>query len=271
MEKKKIEQILFGNSIEDKLTSLDLKSRWQENHDYIFCPEAPGEVIPIKNPQKLKFPSANKLMTDEGKAMALHFFANHELQAINMMCAALLIFPHNSNELIRFKRGLYKSIIDEQKHFSLYIKRMKDYGLNFGEFSQSDFFWRQMQNIKSPEHFCSVMALTLENANLDFSLYYKEVFEKMGDQKTAEILKVVLEDEIDHVRIGYRWLKTAFQSDDMWKLYKEILPFPMTPSRAKGDYFNLKARIDAGLDMDFINSLKSHKDEFKVVNRKKWK
>jgi len=271
METAKIKNILYGTSIEDKLTLLSLNCDWNENYSTDTTGSNPGEIATRKNPKKLKFPSLDKLVDNEFKAIALHFFANHELQAINMMCAILLKVPHNTPSLIRFKRGIYKSLIDEQKHFNLYLKRMKDWGLDFGHYQQSDFFWRQMEKINSPEVFNATMALTLENANLDFSWHYEQVFREIGDKKTADILKIVLEDEIDHVRIGYKWLQNTYPEKEMWDLYQQILPSPLTASRAKGKHFNLDARLRAGLDSDFISLLKNHKDSFQVVNRREWK
>ena len=271
METAIIQQIFKATTIEDKLTALNINCDWDSDFQVENDAENPGIIISTKNPQKLKFPSFEKLEQDEFKAIALHFFANHELQAINMMCAILLKIPHNTTALLRFKRGVYKSLIDEQKHFKLYINRMKNWGLDFGHYNQSDFFWRQMEKIHTPEQFNATMALTLENANLDFSWHYEKFFRNIGDSKTADILKTVLEDEIDHVRIGYKWLSHNFPEKDMWDLYQQILPFPLTASRAKGKHFNLDARIRAGIDTHFISSLKNHKDSFQVVNRKEWK
>ena len=271
MEKEKIEQIFFGTSVSDKLTKLKVGAGWDEQYNPIDLPSSPGNINISSQCPKVKFPKLDRFKDDEAKAHALHFFANHELQAINMMCAILLIIPQNNTSLRQFKKGILKSLIDEQKHFSLYLKRMKDFGLEYGSFKQSDFFWKQMVNIDTPDKFNSVMALTLESANLDFSSYYRNVFAEHEDFETAAILDIVLEDEIDHVRIGYNWLSKKYPKVEMWDLYNEILPFPLSPSRSKGDFFNTEARIKAGLSTDFISKVKNHKEDFKIVNRRKWK
>ena len=136
--------------------------------------------------------------------MALHSFANHELLAIEMMAAALLIYPHEKEEQKRFKRGVLSALKDEQKHLGLYIARLNELGYEFGDFPLNDFFWRQMDKLKTPSQYAAVMALTFESANLDFAQFYAKIFRSFDDEKTASILDVVLKDELSHVGPGAR-------------------------------------------------------------------
>jgi len=67
--------------------------------------------------------------------------------AIEMMAAAILIYPHSTEEDVRFKKGIVTALKDEQKHLSLYIKRMNELGYEFGDFPLNDFFWRQLEKV----------------------------------------------------------------------------------------------------------------------------
>lgn len=263
-------QILEGESIDDKLlSSKDLTITPILEH-YIL-PESPGRVNRLKfNNDQVKFPRSASFHLDEKKALALHFFANHELLAIEMMAAALLVYPDTSDDIIRMKKGLVKTIQDEQKHLSMYINRMREFGLELGDFPLNDFFWRSMENMPTASHFYAAMALTFESANLDFAQFYEKAFRTVGDEKTANIMKVVFEDEISHVALGAHWLNHWKGDKKLWNYYVENLPGVMTPARAKGIHYDAQIRLKCGLDNEFITELSDFRDEFKVTNRKNW-
>lgn len=265
------ETLLMGTSLEDKLlapVNIDIT----HNSNPYDMPLYPGRDKSIAfSDEQVKFPGKGKLHLPEKRALAMHFFANHELLAIEMMAAAILKFPGESEEDLKMKKGLLKTIADEQKHFKLYVNRMKDFGLNFGDVPLNDFFWRQMPKIDNPSQFFSVMALTFEQANLDFADFYRHIFAEYGDEKSAKIMDIVFEDEISHVAFGRTWLNTWKQSKSLWDYYLENLPDNLTPARAKGIVLNIEARQRAGLDDHYIDSIENYRDNFKLTNRKSWK
>lgn len=259
--------ILLGTRLEDKLIAGDLD--WNGKCDFIL-PNLPGREDKIQfSEKKLKFPKAPNLNQDLNKAIALHSFANHELLAIEMMAAALLIYPHETEDDIRFKRGVYTALKDEQKHFQLYISRMQELGYDFGDFPLNDYFWRQMPKLKTAAEYSAVMALTFEAANLDFAQYYSAIFRSFEDHKTADILDEVLEDEIAHVAFGAHWLKKWRGDKDLWNYYSSCLPFPMTPARSKGIGFDEKIHAKAMNDNDFMLELVNYEDDFQITKRTK--
>ncbi len=223
--------------------------------------------------KQIKFPKANSLKDDRQKGKALHFFANHELLAIEIMAYVVLTFPEKSIEDQKIKLGICKTIQEEQKHFKLYQKRMADFGVKFGDYPVNDFFWEKCTQLSSLKEYLAVMALTFENANLDFCLYYKGIFTELGDLKTANILDIVLQDEIGHVRLGVHWIQKWSDKDDLelWDYYQSLLPFPLTPARAKGIVYNREAREAADLPNNFIKFLEDYRDEFQITDRKSWK
>lgn len=263
-------QILLGESIEDKLLSsknLEMKAII-ENFE---LPENPGRSKKLQfNNEQVKFPRSASFHLEEKRALALHFFANHELLAIEMMAAALLVYPDSNDEMIRFKKGLVKTIQDEQKHLLMYINRMKEFGLEFGDFPLNDFFWRSMEKMETPSKFYAAMALTFESANLDFAQFYEKAFRTVEDHKTANIMRVVLEDEISHVALGAHWLNNWKGDKKLWEYYANNLPGVMTPARAKGIHYDAPIRLKCGLDQEFVDELTSFRDDFQVTNRKNW-
>lgn len=266
--------IIEGGKLEDKLVSYKIQDiNFPDSYDgQYLLKEHPARVGKLKFDNKqLKFPKKGSLHLPEKRAISLHFFANHELLAIEMMAAALLIFPHKTKEDLALKQDLLSTIIDEQKHFSLYEKRMNELGLEFGDLPLSDFFWRYMDQIKTPEQFYCVVALTFEAANLDFAKYYKQVFADVDDITTAKIMNIVYIDEISHVARGQRWLNKKDSNSDLWKYFCSHLPKNLTPDRSKGISFDREGREKAGLDINFIDNVYNYKSDFNITNRKQWK
>lgn len=260
--------ILLGQSIEDKLLNVE-DIEFDEIQDFNI-PKTPGRSKKIQLSSKQeKFPKGQALSLDNNKAFALNSFANHELLALEMMACSLLIYPHHTAEMKRFKQGILKTLVDEQKHFKLYTDRMKEIGYEFGDFPLNDFFWRQMESLKTPEQYLSVIALTFESANLDFAHYYMNLFNSFDDKKTGSILKVVFDDELTHVAFGTHYMNLWKQDKSLWEYYVNCLPWPMTPARGKGIKFKTELRKTTNLDADFLDNLKNYQDDFSITKRSK--
>ena len=191
--------------------------------------------------------------------------------AIEMMAAAILVYPTKTKQDFDFKVGLVSTIKDEQKHLKLYISRMNELGTDFGDFPVNDFFWKQMKGLKTPSQFYALMALTFEAANLDFALHYQNVFKEVEDEKTSNIMRTIYEDEIKHVSRGMIWLNKWKQDKGLWEYYLESLPEFITPARAKGMNFDFEGRKRAGLPDSFINNVRDYRDNFNITDRKSWK
>lgn len=264
-------QILFGESISDKLFEAD-NILFDNTHDLLDeIPKTPARAKKIQLGDKnIRFPRGH-FHLNEKKAIALHSFANHELLAIEMMAAALLIYPHQTPEQVQFKKGIITTLRDEQKHFKLYIERLHQIGHEFGDFELNDYFWSQMSGMKTPAQYMSVMALTFEAANLDFAKYYHEQFLAVDDHQTAAILEIVLKDEISHVALGATYLNRWRGDKKLCDYYFDNLPGNLTPARAKGKIFNADLRKQARLDDEFIQWIDNYQDDFKITQRKEWK
>ncbi|MEI6399206.1 MAG: DUF455 family protein, partial [Pseudomonadota bacterium] len=115
------------------------------------------------------FPTRSKLSDGRARGLVLHFFANHELLALELMAVALLKWPDAPEG---FRRGLVQTMAEEQNHMRLYLDRMKDLGVEFGEANLNGFFWKCMKDLASPMEFAAAMSMTFEQANLDFALHY---------------------------------------------------------------------------------------------------
>ncbi len=88
------ERILFGADIEDKLTRIDDPSDADPGAP-IEVPAAPARPRSLSFPSErsaLEFPTPKQLESDAMRGKALHFFANHELLALELMALALVRF-----------------------------------------------------------------------------------------------------------------------------------------------------------------------------------
>ena len=260
--------ILRVGSIESKL--INAKSlEFNETDGEI--PELPARAKSFDFSKKqLRFPKGNFHETRR-RAMALSSFANHELLAVEIMAASLVVLPHKTAEDKKVKLGIFNSLKDEQRHFKMYVQRMNELGFEFGDFPLNVFFWKYMKDIKDASSYFAVMSLTFEAANLDFAKYFEDQFRQVGDDKTANILEEVYNDEISHVALGVNFLNKWREDKSLWEYYVGQLPFPLTAARSKGQFVNKEARVASKFDSDFIEKLVKYSDDYNVTTRRHWK
>ena len=250
------EQVLFGNTLEDKLLS---SPRFDDDDrgPAIALPAAPGRPadLPLRSPGRAHFPASARLGEPDAAATALHAFANHELLALELMALALLRFPDAPPA---FRSDLVRTLQEEQAHLRLYLDRLSALGQTFGSRPLSAYFWDTLSTVQSTTAFCAAMGLTLEQANLDFAGHFAAAFEEVGDTASAKLLRRVLTDEITHVARGLRWFDRLRGDGDRWEDWVGVLPAPLTPRRARGPDFAVGARLRAGLDPDFVQRVRTH-------------
>ena len=249
------EQVLFGATLDDKLVDPSTLTD-RDPGVAIVRPTLPGRPreLRLDGPERsYKFPGLTRDCSEETRGRALHFFANHELLAIELMALFLLRFPQAPPA---FRRAVAATIREEQEHMRLYQGRMSALGVAFGEVPVSSFFWDCLADMTGPEQYLAGLSLTLEQANLDYALHYQRRFAEMGDLETAAVLKTVLDDEIGHVSLGVNWMEALRAEGDnrsLWDRYRAALPAPLTPARGRGPELSREVRVAAGLDDDFID------------------
>ncbi len=250
------QQVLFGTTLEDKLSFPKEEIIDTRPGEAIQTPRTltrPKHLVLRKNGVKAAHPSQGKLVDERERGRLLHFFGNHELLATELMALVLLKFP---DAPASFRRGVLETLKEEQIHTQLYIHRMQQCGVEFGELPLSDYFWRSVSSMEDPLDYVTRLSLTFEQANLDYSKEYGKIFTQVGDAATAKILNKIYHDEIDHVGFGLKWFrrwKANGKTD--WEAFRERLSFPLSPARAKGNQFNAQGRLDAGLEPAFVEDL----------------
>lgn len=247
------EAVLFGDTLDAKLTPLHRLDDEAPGPPRAV-PAAPGRPASLLRSDvglRTKFPSLSQLEDDAARARMLHFLANHELLALELMALMLLRFPAAAREE---RQGWLAIMADEQRHLTLYLDRMRELGLDFGDLDVGFAFWDALAHAESPAAFNVGMGLTLEQANLDHAAALTVAMERVGDAPTARILERVLEDEVRHVRHGVVHLQRA-DGESMWDAWERTRPPTLGPADARGKPFRRDLRLRAGLDEAFVDRL----------------
>ncbi len=208
-------------------------------------------------PRKRRLPKMGALVDAEARVACLSRFAHHELCAVELFAWALLAFPAMPAAL---RRGFVQTLVEEQTHCALYLERLEAHGARFGALPLSDYFWKHVEAIRAAREpllaFLCAMGLTLEQANLDFTLMYKDGFRAAGDEDTARVIQRVHDDEVRHVALAAGWVKKLAGEDDV-DAYRDHAPFPFSLARAKGRRFDAASRKRAALSDAMIEAVRA--------------
>lgn len=223
---------------------------------------APGEALRVETPARpanLQFaprrttpsmPHPLALGDESKRAVAHHIMANHELQALEVMAWVLLAFPDAPRE---FRVGIARVMADEQRHTRMHMERAARLGLEFGDLPVNCYIWNQTRSWETLLDYIAVLPLVFEARNLDHTLELEAAFQRVGDPRSAALLRRIHEDEIEHVAFGMHWLRTLKKpTDSEWDAYCSHLKWPMHAVKSIGDEFQREARSRAGMTDDFI-------------------
>jgi uncharacterized ferritin-like protein (DUF455 family) len=256
-------EILLSGSLDSKLIDIPEEIKFEDRNFFNI-------ELPVRDPKisfsdkKSKIPRLEHLNLKINRAICLHHFANHELMAIELFAWAILKFR---NLPIKIKKDLLLSLKEEQKHFKLYLNRMRELGIDFGDKPLNQIFWKFLPYMNTFEKFTSILSLSIEGANLDYATVYQKTFSKFEDHDSASIMKIVFQDELKHVKRGLNSIELILEREFTWKDYLNFLEYPFTPRRAKGYFFIPDTRRKVGFSEEFIKNLAEYRDEFS--NRKK--
>ncbi|MEQ9410168.1 MAG: DUF455 family protein [Fuerstiella sp.] len=249
------EQILLSESLAGKL---------QRPEDRLTdrSPGEPRRIAVPARPPNLQFaarrtaPSMPRgaAFTDPAKrAVAHHIMANHELQALEVMAMVLLAFPDAPPE---FRTGLVAVMFDEQRHTRLHATRAAELGISFGDLPVNSYIWNKATSYQSVLEYIAGLPLVFEGANLDHTIEFEAYFLECGDDRGAAIMRAIHKDEIRHVEFGMQWLrKLKDPSLSDFQAWQQALHWPIRPAHARGDVFQREARLQAGMEDDFVDQV----------------
>ena len=209
-------------------------------------PPKPTLVSPRQLPQR-------GFGTTAGRAAFVHAIAHIEFNAIDLAWDAVYRFrglPH----------AYYADWVcvanDEARHFAMLRERLRELGHEYGDFDAHNGLWEMAE--KTAHDGLARMALVprvLEARGLDVTPGMIVKLRALGDAATADILDVILTEEIAHVAAGSRWFRWWCERGgiDPGVRFRQLLD-----EYARGSLrgpFNREARTAAGFDDEELAAL----------------
>jgi uncharacterized ferritin-like protein (DUF455 family) len=191
--------------------------------------------------------------SDEGRAAFVHSIAHIEFNAIDLAWDAVYRFRDMPPD---YYADWVSVASDEARHFVMLRRRLNDFGRDYGDFDAHNGLWEMAE--KTAHSDLQRMALVprvLEARGLDVTPAMIAKLRRLGDDATADILDIVLREEIGHVAAGSRWFRWCCERDG-------VAPEP-TFRRLLTEYgrgvlygpFNLEARSAAGFSDEELVAL----------------
>jgi len=240
-----------------------LAADWSKNNDIGHknnnLPDNPARpTVPhLVPPSDVK---RRRLGTPVGRGALLHAVAHIEFNAIDLAADMIARFGYHPNikDIDRppFIGDWISVCHDESRHFSLLQTRLSELNMSYGDLPAHNGLWEAA--IKTKDNFAARLAIApmvLEARGLDVTPGMIEKLTSVGDTDSADILKIIYNDEIGHVAIGARWFqkiaKNRSQDPESWfhHLVREYYKGQLKPP------FNIQARTLAGLKEGFYMPL----------------
>jgi uncharacterized ferritin-like protein (DUF455 family) len=157
-----------------------------------------------------------------------------------------------------FYRDWLRVAAEEATHFTLLVGRLAALDCTYGDFPAHDGLWEMAE--KTAGDVLARIALVpraLEARGLDASPAIRAKLAAAGDEAAAQVIDVILRDEIGHVAIGNRWFRflCAARGLEPRSTDRRISTDYCAP-RLRGP-FNLAARRAAGFDDDELAALET--------------
>jgi uncharacterized ferritin-like protein (DUF455 family) len=197
-----------------------------------------------------------RLGSVDGRAALLHAIAHIEFNAINLALDAACRFRDMPEA---FTLDWISVAADEARHFRLLEQRLSESGFEYGDFPAHNGLWEMAQ--KTGHSCLERMALVprvLEARGLDVTPGMIRRLTGVGDMRSVEVLRVILNEEVRHVEIGSRWFRYCCteQNVEPEATFLALLQSHFTGS-IRGP-FNMDARLKAGFseaEMEAIASI----------------
>ena len=193
-----------------------------------------------------------------GRVATLHAITHIELNAIDLAWDLIGRFGTACNWPVAFFDDWVGVADEEARHFTMLEARLNTLGVSYGDLPAHDGLWQAAaETAGDPLARLAVVPMVLEARGLDVTPAIVEKLRRAGDEESADVLEIILEEEITHVAAGQRWFghlcrKRGLSEGDTWdtlvaKHYRTSLKPP----------FNEAARRAAGMTPELYGSIYS--------------
>ncbi|MGL4994601.1 MAG: ferritin-like domain-containing protein [Deefgea sp.] len=186
-----------------KLADIDITQRNPQDATPIVPVENPGRPAQPELVAPKDLPRRRNLGEAENRAALLHAFAHIEFNAINLALDALYRFRDMPAQ---YYEDWLQIAREEAYHFNLLRAHLNTLGFEYGDFPAHNSLWEMA--VKTDADVMARMALVpriLEARGLDAVPPIRQKLFNIGDLRACEILDIILQDEIGHVRMGNHW------------------------------------------------------------------
>lgn len=206
-------------------------------------------------------PKRKKANSERSKINLLHALSHIELNAIDLAwdIIARFSFYHGAETFslpITFYEDWLKVADDEAKHFLMLTDRLDDFDSAYGDLPAHDGLWDSAE--KTAHDFAArlaVVPMVLEARGLDVTPDMITLMKSQGDEKTAQMLQIIHDDEVTHVRAGTVWFKKYcdYYGHDQESYFQALVRQYFNADLKKP--FNHPSRENAGMVRDWYEPL----------------
>lgn len=163
-------------------------------------PEKPVLLPPSEVPKR-------PLNSARGRLALIHAIAHIELNAIDLALDIIVRFAGS-----RIPRSFFDGWVmvadEEARHFTLLRRRLADHGSYYGALPAHDGLWEAAgETGHDLAARLAVVPMVLEARGLDVTPPLIAKLEAAGDKETADIFRIIYEDEKGHVAVGAKWFR----------------------------------------------------------------
>lgn len=224
----------------------------------VDLPDRPARPENPELREASKMPKRRKAGSTKSKIALLHAIAHIELNAIDLAWDIIARnFDLGGFELPKaFYDDWVKVADDEAKHHLMLEARLNDFDASYGDLPAHDGLWAS--SVKTAHDFAArlaVVPMVLEARGLDVTPNMIAAMEKQDDTKTAEMLKIIHDDEVTHVEAGTTWFKAwcAHHGKDVEECWQHLVRTYFDGTLKSP--FNHPSREEAGMIRDWYEPL----------------
>lgn len=222
-----LECLLITDPLEKVKQTQQLYQRWVSGEliisdDDLSVPDEPGRpnkpelVAPHDLPRR-------RNTKESGNASLLHAVTHIEFNAINLGWDAVARFAGLPRD---YYDDWARVAYEESQHFMLLQEHLVSLGYDYGDFHAHSGMWDMAKKTHhDPLLRMALVPRVLEARGLDVTPKMMNKLRGGGNHRAVEILEVILEEEIGHVKIGTRWFNylCAQRNVDPLKTFKDLL------------------------------------------------
>ncbi len=197
--------------------------------------------------------------SEKNRASLLHALAHIELNAIDLSwdMIARFAFYQDTKMPKEFFDDWLQIAYEEAKHFLLLDNRLNDLGYCYGDFPAHDGLWESA--INTADNFAARLAIVpmvLEARGLDVTPSMIEGMRRNDDLTSADILQIIHDEEIHHVKNGKKWFEWVAEKEK--QINPDVYWQSLVNDYFKGQLkppFNIPSRDKANFPQDWYEPI----------------